>query len=534
MVILRYRCNPGVDSDPLCRIMGLLGLAALALVWSFSDEKRKIAGGGWICSDTSREYGDRCREAPGGFSTKELCETICLNAEDKKFTLANLRKFMLDRGLKFPVPSDFLAQLDGPLKGAYEHFMGSGEAGMKLVREFIWGVPILREEIWRLLMLPYGQYLGRFDMLFSKPDGFVHNQIKKVLKKRKDDEKISLLYEKFAEMDREIMAHPDGTFLTQFIAIPGLYYLLCSDGDDCADVINAPKIADALKVPKDSGLEFFSIGSIGYRAHANFAVVNHNNKTIFYFEPNVGGQGHFAIKLLIETLTQPLRSSGYRLVQLEQLEFCPRSLQSISPETDGFCQTWAPFAGFLYIINADKPLQEVFAYPMAIGEHAFDMLRLFGFYLMMIYQNNTIPPNNDKIKLIEQRFELIRVLLSDINELLKVARGLNLKDCVTAVSILREVLEYLVHEHLNLTITDLRIYILELDEIHEKIFNLINSEKLLSTKIASAGCNVERVKARVTKLLLEMCDQYYIMQGVRPMVEAKIAEMKQPGSCTLL
>lgn len=382
-----------VDINP--KWLGTIGVIGMAATWWLSRRQGEVSGGGWWCFAPMKAVGSRCIEADGvGTGDRNVCETSCSVGPERQPTIDNIRKFITSTGMKFPINDTFLDRVSKPgdYRKNYRKFVAT-KYYQNMV--FINNDSNLYNAVMERLLKDSGvKFIGSLPIVCLEKDSTYYNNTKNAIKIL--EEKGSGIFSNwFANTDKIVIDILKGAIeetdqgtneingCMALFSMSSVYlnYMHLITGDDPT---NYSKLHEWIinGFTGRTGVEVFFARRLGYSPHRQVMIVDHNAKTIFYFEPNVG-IGETTMKSMFRII---FNGSGYKIVDLEW-DNCPYAFQAVD-RTDGiednYCQTWSMFIGAIFALNHPKFTKEqIFGWLVSLGEKALDILILFMFRLYM-------------------------------------------------------------------------------------------------------------------------------------------------------
>lgn len=408
ILILLWLDMPGLAS---------IGVVCLGVVIGYELVRdSSVSGGGWACADVSQLYGNRCAEIPEGYAEKRECELRCLTAAEKAINAANIKKFIIDRGINFPVTTfDWMTGPD------FAHF--KQHALINMVMYFVNHIRSSAEILLPPLLGNHASYAGSISCYIldrkraevlgltsvqepSDNDRPYYDMLTTYLGRLGNDDYNNMLTE-------PIINHGYARYLASIVS-----------ADQAADtLIKTTETLTKISRPHASGVEYVGLDRRGTDGHANAIVIDHDTRRIFHFEPHVDTTRRYTpLRLVLDDIISYRTPDGrlpllqYNVQRLETGEYTPKySMQGSFKEVeDIYCQTWAMLGGVLYAINSRRPIGDTFAYILALnGAQVFDLLQVFAYHLYRCIMNVTIPAAmQDEIR--QQQADLVSIQ-ADIN-----------------------------------------------------------------------------------------------------------------------
>jgi hypothetical protein len=302
---------------------GSVAVAGFVILALNKSENRKY--GNWECKlDSDRPYGNRCDDSLETLGiSKEECEAKCLGHQEILPDPFNIKKFILDRGIKMPMSAEFLDSITpgSPLFDEFNEFIKKQK--YKVIFALCQKSPIFRNH------------------LFNN----IPNLRISAMHLRKDDDK----------------------FIWYIKNEKGIYETLnCIT--DMADIV----------APNNDNPHYINLGLSYPAPHANSIIIDHKFKRIFHIEPHVGsrlvdGDWYKEIHDEISRFTEPLKYI------LHDTGSCPVGLQSVTG--DSLCYMWEILISYMTIINGDKSLYDIMQFMIGTKNMAAYILNVFAFYL---------------------------------------------------------------------------------------------------------------------------------------------------------
>jgi hypothetical protein len=400
--------------------LAVAGLGVLAL--DIQSDK-PVLGAGWGCSDGSQPFGSRCAEIPDGYPEKKECELRCLTADEKKVTAANIKKFLIDRGINFPVPEAFLAKLSGA-----DYFRFRDRKLINMVSYYINSAPDSCKILLPQLLGNHATYAGEIGCYFLNPRQATLIGLTGVKEPINDTDKIhharlSAYLSKLGGDDYY------DNMLTDAITDTGYARYLASiatSRQTTRNLLGAQETLAVITRLNPHGLEYVSLSRHGTYAHANAIVINHDTKQIFHFEPSVNiSRRYTPLRAVLDVICMYKTHDGrapllsYDIKRLEYEKYTPdKALQVAFKENDDiYCQTWELLGGVMYAINARQhSISDTFAYMLSLnGKQQFDLLQVFAYYLYDLIKVMPVHPATiSEIQRIQNELKSIQDNVNDL------------------------------------------------------------------------------------------------------------------------
>lgn len=342
----------------------------------------QVLGGGWWCFGPMNPPGNRCVLADGvGVSDKNVCETSCTLMSERQPTITNIRKFITDMGMVFPLNDKFLKKL--PSDERFKRF--------KETQQYRYMVKLNNNPIIYTKVLKDAgvKFIGELSYLIIQKDSIYHDNLKSAIAKMTSDKDSvfswwssidDLALNSLIELNNQVETdgESDDT-LTWIMVLPYYRYLLTGEPRELSHNLNE-WISNGFT--GRSGIEVFFVDRLGRDAHRQVMVADHDNQILFYFEPNVG-IGDTSLKIIYKSMFK-VTKCPYKIVDLEW-ENCPRSFQAANRQDDMYCQTWSIFIAIVFALNYPKfNKEQIFGWMVNLGHHALDILIMFMYNIYVV------------------------------------------------------------------------------------------------------------------------------------------------------
>lgn len=374
----------------LVLVLVLLSGCTVAIA-SLDVKQKPVLGGGWWCFAPTKPLGDRCIGVPNvGVNDRNVCETSCSLSSERIPTVANLRKFILDRGMKFPLGDTFLKILDNPQSDYAKGFKKFKNTRHYRYMTDLFNIPDAYNHIMKKYCSDIGvKFIGELRYVVIKKDSQYHKNLIKViadLETRKasmfgwwtgyDDIMLDYLKSLDTKINTTGETWETMGLLSSFIEINHL--ITGASPERSKSIVKWFKNGFTGR----TGVEVFFTDRIGKDPHRQVMVVDHDKKTIFYFEPNIG-IGDTLLKSIFKMIFVAA-GCQYQIIDMEW-ENCPRAFQAVD-RSDGiediYCQTWSIFIAITFAMNYPKFTKEqIFGWMVSLGDKSLDILFMFMYKL---------------------------------------------------------------------------------------------------------------------------------------------------------
>lgn len=320
-------------------------------------------GGGWVCHDKSRPFGQRCVEDPNNSRSKSTCETICKTDLEYAPTAEGLLE-MYKQAYRFPIPEAFLKQIvDGTLAKEYHTYT---RKNLRMVA------------LQNLKFYENVQKTAVGDTPYVGMHSFTPTTNIEILTKlaAETDPKYKTMVMLLKYYINIHAKH--GTVL-----LPNYFVLLdiCKRlGDKKEEENYLAKINDLYLLFNNIGLKWCVFAVPG---HANAVFVDANRRVVTRLETNYGVEvvEHFAAD--IQNLFEPLNYS-----YMSTVDSAMYGLQNYDIRGLGRCVAWSYFIGTTMALNYENRPYYEDALSGILGK-AGESWKLLDLYLFYIYK---IPP----------------------------------------------------------------------------------------------------------------------------------------------
>jgi hypothetical protein len=337
-------------------------------VWYALRPPEAKQAGDWDCDVKSGPYGSRCKEG-SKYANRSECETFCLTISESLSTTDNIRKFFTERGYKFPIPQEFL---DNMQDNDFSQFLVD-HVYDKIV--FAIKIPLVQTEIYNRLA----------------PNTRKHSMTIKIM----DDEYMEYVI-------GLAMSEPVKKYLQHAMQTPAeirkIIVPTYSKDNQIGEIFNAvgTNAIDLIQV------------SIYDDPHANTVIINHELRRVTYFEPHVGRE--YDYHTAVTEFLAPLEYTT------ETTASCPRGLQSVTG--DKYCASWSVFGALLILMNPHETLQQLLAYLIGQKNFVSTTMWMFLYYIHIEFGDflRNTPPGAVKF-LVNVEAKKYQKLISDIEAL---------------------------------------------------------------------------------------------------------------------